>query len=1045
MNGNVTKEGITADLTAMKEVGIGGAQMFTVDQGIPAGDAPYAGAKWRELTAFAVREAGRLGIELCIHNCAGWSSSGGPWIQPKDAMQVLAWSTLNVQGPAHVAQKLAPIVAPQVVAHVDYAKDIAVFAYPTPASAARLPQFLEKTGVVRGDGLTVASTPIGPPIEESAILDITDRMSPDGTLNWNAPAGKWTILRMGHVPTGKDNHPAPPEGDGLEVDKLSKEALDKHWNGLMAKVVADAGPLAGKVLNNALIDSYEVGSQNWTPKFREEFQRRRGYDPLVRMLPALSGVLIDSRERTERFLWDYRRTIADLFADNYYGHFRDLCHQNGLLFSTEPYGNGGFDTIQSGSKADILMGEFWLGGAAMETTKLASSIAHVYGQNIVGAESFTADEGRGKWLEQPADMKAIGDLAFCNGVNRYIFHRYAMQPWTNLKPGMTMGPWGTHLERTQTWWEEAREWMKYVARCQYMLQQGRFVADAVYYYGENAPVDLPAPANLRPQLPKGYDYDGCDRAALLSMSVKNGRVLLPSGMSYRLLILPDSKTMTPEVARKLRSLVQAGAIVVGSAPTGSPSLTNYPDCDTEVRNIARSLWGPSRNLGSGRVFTNVPLASVFKSLALAPDFDYSPRNYSNQLLDIHRRIGDADVYFVSNQRNRPSNATCTFRVGDRLPELWHPETGRMEPAVAFSQANGRTSVALQLGPTESVFVVFRHPAPKAHLVSLTSSSSVAEKLPKIKIISARYESADGRGADVTAKVREMTNGGELEIPASNAAFGDPVPLVVKRLVIEYSVDGKLKRQSVAENGSVLLLPIPALAPAPAFSARTNGPRSLEIVPWKPGQYRYVDAANRAWTVVAKQPPLALDLSRNWDVTFAPNLGAPARATFPTLTSWSQNADKGIRYFSGSATYRKQFSVPSGFASSNRSLRLDLGAVKDFATVTLNGKKLATLWKPPFIVDLSGKLKTGTNQLAIKITNRWPNRLIGDEQLPPDAEWDGNHLKRWPDWLVDGTPRPKTGRVTFTTWRYYDKNSPLLDSGLLGPVHVQSAAPVEVKY
>ncbi|RYG17475.1 hypothetical protein EON82_23820, partial [bacterium] len=365
MNGNVTKEGITADLEAMKQVGIGGAQMFTVDQGIPAGPAGYMGPKWRELTTHAIKEAGRLGIELCLHNCAGWSSSGGPWIKPEDAMQVLAWSEAKIQGPQRFSDLLPQPKAPQVYAKVDYTRDIAVYAFRTPEKDTPRPtDFLARTGVVRGDGLKPDFSGAASPIGDT--IDLTDKLDKDGRLTWDAPAGNWTILRMGHVPTGKNNHPAPPEGDGLEVDKLSKEALDKHWNGMMAKVIADAGPLAGKVLNNGLIDSYEVGGQNWTPKFRQEFQRLRGYDPMP-YLPVVAGFTVGSKETSERFLWDFRRTIADLFAANYFGHFGELCHRAGLQFSVEPYGNGGFDNLQSGSTADIPMGEFWVNGMAMET------------------------------------------------------------------------------------------------------------------------------------------------------------------------------------------------------------------------------------------------------------------------------------------------------------------------------------------------------------------------------------------------------------------------------------------------------------------------------------------------------------------------------------------------------------------------------------------------------------------------------------------------------------------------------------------------------
>ena len=1055
MDGNVTKAGITADLEAMKAVGIGGAQMFSVSQDIPRGPVDYGGPKWREMTAFAVREAARLGLELCLHNGDGWSSSGGPWVKPEDAMQVVAWSTTRVKGPILFSGGLSPIKAPRVYANVPYARDIAVYAYRTPAAGDVVEpppsDFLQRTGVERG-GVRIDATPLTKDvsIRSSEVTMLTERLDAIGHLTWQVPEGDWTILRMGSVPTGIDNHPATPAGHGLEIDKLSKEALDKHWAALVGKVVSDVGPTGTKALNNVLIDSYEVGSQNWTPRFREEFRKRRGYDPLP-YLPVVAGRIVDGKERSERFLWDLRRTIADLYADSYYEHMGDLARRNGMMFSTEPYGNGGFDTIQSGGRSDIPMGEFWLGGAAMETTKLAASVGHTYGRPIVGAESFTGDESRGRWREEPYAMKALGDEAFCNGINRYIFHRYAMQPWTNLKPGMTMGPWGTHLERTQTWWTEAATWLKYVARCQYLLQAGTFQADVCYYVGEDAPNDLPSRAGLRPALPEGYDYDGCDTATLLKMSVVGKRVVLPSGMAYRLLVLPESLYMTPRVARKLKELVAAGAQVYGPRPQGSPSLTDYPTCDAEVRAIADELWGKNSrpgvyNLyGKGRVMNGQKLDLVLGPfLSTLPDFDYEHKA-TLRLADIHRKVGNADVYFVSNQRNRAGVADCTFRVAGRVPELWNPETGRIEAAPAYEETLGGTTLRLRFDPAESVFVVFRKPAPKRHLVAFDPVSPDSAKLPAVVVDRARYESADGRGADVTERVRTMVRNGELEIPATNEIFGDPTPLVVKRLVVDYRLDGRPLHGTVVESETLELATVGGGTAPKTFDLRRVSDREVELTSWTSGRYvaRDTDGGRRDVKVSGALGTVAL--KGPWQVSFPPNLGAPSTATFDKLISWPTHSDPGIKYFSGSATYVKEINVPASFVASGNAVRLELGEVKNFATVTLNGKEVAVLWKPPFAVDVTGLVHTGTNRLEVKITNLWPNRIIGDERLPSDVEWDGNHLKRWPDWLLQGKPRPATGRSTFATWRYYDKDSPLLDSGLIGPVVLRAAKKTVLKF
>lgn len=1052
MDGNVSKEGITADLEAMAKAGIGGAQMFTVAVGIPAGRVGYMSPEWRELVVHSVKEAQRVGLELCIHNCAGWSSSGGPWIAPEHAMQVLAWSERAVVGPMHLSTTLAVPQAPQVVRSIPYHKDIAVFAFQTPpgGKGPQASQFLGRTGVVRVDGLPAQAEPGDPAttVPLGGLVNLTSNMDQEGRLEWEVPPGNWTILRIGHTPTGKDNHPSPPEGNGLEVDKLSREALDVHWAGMMAKVLADVGPLAGKVLNNSLVDSYEVGSQNWTPKFREEFQKRRGYDPLP-YLPVIAGWTIDGAERSERFLWDFRRTIADLFADNYFGYFGELCHRAGLQFSTEPYGNGGFDTMQAGGRSDIPMGEFWVGGGAMETTKLAASIGHTYGLPIIGAEAFTADDRVGRYLVEPYGIKAIGDLMFANGVNRAIFHRYAHQPWMDLRPGMTMGPWGTHLERTITWWDEASPWLKYLARCQFLLQQGRFVADVCYFVGEGAPNDLPGRSALKPAPPAGYDYDGIDATVLLHRAaVRNGRIVLPDGMSYRVLVLPDTPLMTPRLARKIQSLVRAGATVVGPKPNRSPSLSDLPVGDTEVQRIADAVWGAvdgvalkERRYGQGRIVWGKPLAEVFAELGVMPDYEA----VGGRTVSIHRKVGDAEVYFVSNQRYLPADVQCTFRVTGRVPELWSAESASVADAPVYRVEGGRTTVPLHLGPAESVFVVFRKPATSGHLVSATfvDPNRKIEPLPKIVIVKARYETADGRGADVAEIVRRLVQEGQFEIPATNSVFGDPVVNVVKQLRIEYTIDGKPFESVVPENGMLTLLKLDSEPSAfPTHTLRVGGGGRIELIPWEAGSFdakRYDGSVEKIQASGANTMPIY----GPWRLTFPPNLGAPASVELPRLASWSEHPASGVRYFSGTATYSKQIIVDPAKIAQNRVVMLDLGRVKNFAQVTLNGKDLGVLWKEPFRVDVTDVLTAGANTLEIRVTNLWPNRLIGDEQLPPDVEWNGAQLAKWPEWLVKGEPRPDTGRIGFTTWHFFDKDSPLLESGLLGPVTLRSAPVIPI--
>ncbi len=1136
MNGNITKEGITADLEAMKQIGLGGATIVNVDCGIPSGNVPFMSPAWREDFKFAVQEADRLGLKLCVENCAGWSSSGGPWNTVTNAMQRLTSSETRAQGPA-----VFDAVLPQPTVTLGFYRDIAVLAFKAPtvetdnvagstSTAAKLEiqhavygadgagsadvtaklVALIKSGrksitassdelggdpafgsvkqlhveftldgkpgtatVDEGDTLifptstgqmaktrsfgksSVDRTFVQPPrgsaasagetISHEEILDLTTNLAADGRLKWNVPAGNWTILRLGYTPIGVENHPAPESGRGLECDKMSKAALDAHWDGFMQKVLDDIGPLAGKSLDSSLIDSYEVGNQDWTANFREEFQKRRGYDPL-QFLPAFSRYVVDNPSVTERFLWDMRRTVADLFAENYYGHFAELCRQHGLMNAVEPY-TGPFESLQCGAPADVVMGEFWSGSQGHPSVKMAASIAHIYGKTIVGAESFTAAPGAqtGRWQEDPYSLKTLGDLMYCQGLNRYVFHRYAMQPWTNRWPGMTMGPWGFHFERTETWWNQGKPWIDYITHCQFLLQQGRAVADAAYFTGESAPVEMRVG---NPALPFGYDYDAINADVLLhGATVKNGRITLASGESYAVLILPPSDAnLTPQMLACLRNLVRDGATVVGPRPQHSPSLADYPECDVEVKKVADELWGKcdgktvlENSDGNGRIVWGKSLADVFAAQNLKPDFEFKG---DSQLAYVHRIADDgADIYFVSNQRRQFDSAECTFRVSGKIPELWHPDTGLIEPAPIWNVQAGRTTVRLNFEPAGSVFVIFRHAADDAdHVVAARGNfSAEPSAAAKLEIQRAIYIATDGTGEmDVTAKLAGLARGGQLVVAASNDAFGrDPAAMHVKELRVDYTLDGKPGHAVVPEN-EILTLPATAtIGSSPRWETSVTADGSPVVTAWDNGQIELQTANGKVLHADAANLPAPQEISGEWNLSFPPNWGAPPAVTLDKLISWTDHADNGVRYFSGTAAYEKEIEISADELKAGRELWLDLGAVKNFAEVSLNGQDLGALWKPPFRVNVTAAAKPGVNHLVVKVTNLWPNRLIGDEQLPPDREWNGDHLKKWPQWLLDGKPSP-TGRLTFTTWHHWSKDSRLLESGLLGPVTLRTA-------
>jgi hypothetical protein len=1049
MNGNITKAGITADLEAMKQIGLGGATIVNADCGIPRGPVEFMSPEWRDDFKFAIAEGNRLGLELTVENCAGWSSSGGPWNTPENAMQKVVASELALTGPTNFSETL-----PLPPAKLDFYRDIAVLAYPVGAEPLlKIKNFGRKITMDIGGGVGQTEAlsdrdeifnPAGA-VPRREMIDLTSKLTADGKLNWQVPAGKWMVLRFGYTPTGVKNHPAAYGGEGLECDKFSKAALDAHWAGFMQKVLDDIKPLGGQGLAGSLVDSYEVGGQTWTKNFREEFKQRRGYD-LLPYLPVFTDRVVDNPAVTERFLWDLRRTIADLFAENYFGHFTELCHQHGLISAVEPY-TGPFDSMQSGASSDFVMGEFWSGSSGHPSVKLASSIAHVYGKTYVGAESFTASPGphSGRWQEDPYSLKTLGDLMYCQGLNRYVFHRYAMQPWTNTFPGMTMGQWGFHFERTETWWHPGKAWIDYIAHCQYLLQQGRAIQDVAYFTGETAPVEM---RQGNPALPLGYDYDAVNADALRTATVHSGRIVLASGANYAVLVLPpNDANLTPATLQHIRELVRAGATVVGPRPQHSPSLTDYPKCDAQVKKLADEMWGKcdgtsifENHFGHGRIVWGKSLGEVLADQNLKPDFEFQGATGNSHLAYVHHVAGGADIYFVSNQRRQFDTAECTFRVAGKLPELWHPDTGVIEPAAVWSTADGRTKVRLNLDPAGSVFVIFRHAADAAdHVIAVSGSATANHVGPKLEIQHAVYAATDGSAEmDVTAKLSELARDGQLTVTVGNDAFGrDPAYEHVKELRLDYSLDGQPSHTNVAENEMLVLPASSTIGLAPAWETIATPDGSAVVKVWGNANLALDTAGGKILHADAADVPSAQEISGTWNLTFPPNWGAPPAVTLDKLISWTEHTNDGVRYFSGTATYAKDIEISADRLTAGRELWLDLGAVKNFAEVSLNGQDLGILWKPPFRVNVTAAAKRGVNKLVVKVTNLWPNRLIGDEQLPDDREWKGKELKTWPQWFLDGKPSP-TGRLTFTTWHHWTKNSPLLESGLLGPVTLHTA-------
>jgi hypothetical protein len=783
-NGNVTKAGITADLEAMQRAGIGGVIIMDVVERFapPPGTADFMNAEWQELFRFAVSEAHLLGLEINMTNGPGWCGSSGPWITPEFSMQMLVTTNLSVDGPVHFSKRLPkPYTNDKrgqdgfnsTVKYDDFYRDIAVLAFQETGSGAVAPD---------------------------AVLNLTAKMDADGTLNWEVPAGKWIIQRIGHTTTGSSTRPPVKGGNGLECDKLSREAMDLHFTNMMGKLIGEVGPLAGTTLVATHIDSWEVGSQNWTPKFCEEFKKRRGYDPTPFLPDVVGGdIQVGDPVVAGRFLWDFKQTISELLADNYVGRLAELANEHGLRLTLEGYDLPFGDEATYTQRADEPMSEFWATGGSQNQAKARqmASVAHIMGHKIVGAEAFTSDDNE-QWKLHPATIKALGDYEFSQGINRFVIHRYAHQPYLDRFPGATMGPWGLHYERTQTWWEMSTAWHEYLSRCQFMLRQGKFVADLCCLRPELPDQTYFTPS---PEVPAGYKYDECSAEALISrMSVQDRRLSLPDGMSYRVLVLPQgSQLMTPALLGKIKQLVEAGATVVGPRPTASPSLEGFPQCDETVTKLAAEVWGDcdgsnvtEHAFGKGRVVWGRPLKTLLTQMQAPADF------VSNVKLNwIHRQVDDMEVYFVANESAATVEAKCNFRVNGLRPELWNPQTGEIMPQAVYRESADGLSLQLRLEASGSVFVVFRpRQEPFENVVGFTRDGQPVLPLikpPVIKIQKATYgvPGDAARTRDVLTKVQALMENGQSEFQTRELATGDdPAFGTVKTLVIKCTADGQ---------------------------------------------------------------------------------------------------------------------------------------------------------------------------------------------------------------------------------------------------------------
>lgn len=731
LNGNVTREAITSDLEAMKEKGFHGAMIFDAgghnqrgNRDIPAGPL-FASEEWRKLFVHALDEAERLGLEIGFNIQSGWNL-GGPFITPEKAAKMLTYSRTEISGGTEVSVSL-----PQPPSRRGFYRDIAVLAFPV--DSARI-----SDEPVRGLDLKMGVHELGGSapdcrflltndpkafrgadkpafvVSSSQVRDISGHMSEDGQLRWKCPEGKWVVLRMGYTCTGAVVSTCSKGWDGLVLDYMDPEAFDFYVSEVVQPILDDAAHHVGRTLKYMETDSWECGGMNWSKGFEEYFRNYMGYD-LLPYLPVAAGFVVDDIGTSNSFLADFRKTIADAVANNHYRRFADFAHRNGMAILPESAGPhaGPLDGIKNYSHSDIVMSEFWAPSPHRPRTadrfflKQASSAAHVYGRKIVGAESFTTIGPHWNDLIWHAQKPSF-DHEICAGLNRVYFHTFTCSPKEMGLPGQEYFA-GTHINPRLTWWAESTPFMEYLTRVQFLVQNGRFVADALYYYGDHVPNVLPYKhSDIAGTLP-GYDFDAIDENALLSVEVDDrGMLVTSSGMEYRVLVLPSHRVLSLAVLEKVARLLRKGATVIGDKPEACVSLKGGTRAAKRFASLAGRIWdgsvkGECYHYGKGRVFTGITANEYFRAEQLPPDFtadsDLSSFDY------IHYRIAGKDFWFISNMADREIQSRFTFRAAGR-PEIWNPLDGSVRKLDDFECGSRTVTVPLRFDPCGSIFIAF---------------------------------------------------------------------------------------------------------------------------------------------------------------------------------------------------------------------------------------------------------------------------------------------------------------------------------------------------
>ncbi len=913
-HGHFDYSAIRRELADFSAKGLGGVDIFDLGvqdrlKVIPPGPG-FMSVEQVDGIAFALEEAKRLGLKMGLIVSSSWNA-GGTWTPPELAMMnLVAWRETNA-GPMRYERALPFPELPE-----SFRKPYGVYPLHVPKDASGLPIYRKEVAVI--------AYPLdaeGGIADPKQVRILSDRLDANGKLVWDVPGGEWVVMRTVLVNFGQRLWLPSYGSQGLTMDHFSKEATRHHFRTIIDRLEARAGPLQNTALERFYLASYEANAGViWTPGFEQSFAQLNGY-PIEPFLPALYGVVVQDQETTDRFLYDYRKAVSELFIENLYREASRICRDRGLLLCSEAGGPGAplhdvpAEELKALGAVDVMRGEFWNGRTnqltpdgfeELQIVKPISSAAHIYGRRIVEMEAFTSHIN---WMEGPGIFKPLADRAFCEGMTRVVYHTMSHNLPEAGQPGWTYAA-GTHVSTRLTWWDMSDDLHAYIGRCSAMLMSGIFAADAAFYYGDSVP-NFAKPKHIRPGLGFGYDYDDLNTDVLLQASVDSkGGIVLPSGMRYAILILPESeKRMSLEALEKIEQLLEAGATVIGPRPERTYGLRGFPGDQERLRILADRLWGSApagkasqTRHGRGSLFDGKPARDVLAQMGLGPDFALGSAALESQIDFIHRRIGEIDIYFVRNAADRPVDFEARFRVANRRPELWDAVAGAMTAAAVYRQTDDGMVLALHLPAHGSVFVVF---GPRE------------QNEPYIRAV--RFQG------------RDVFPNREDDVPRFEAW-----------------------RASASE-----------------IRFRASAPGDYEL--------EFSDGKTRTVAVEADAPPL--EIPGPWKVRFPHGWDVPVRQEFDSLYSWTDSTNAATRAFSGTAVYARQFQLPADRLVPGQRVRLELGDVREIARVYLNGRDAGISTFVPHGLDVTAFVRPGENSLIIEVANTWLNRLIADDALP----------------------------------------------------------------